>query len=100
MSLIIAVIPSTEPILKIFDPIKLPTEIPFSFFAIATKEAASSGILVPIAQEIIQRDILWMLVFVIIIMVLSALPEKNKISKYKGIIMLIGYFVFIFQAFA
>ncbi len=55
---------------------------------------------IPIAQEIIQRDILWMLVFVIIIMVLSALPEKNKISKYKGIIMLIGYFVFIFQAFA
>tara|TARA_S200000501_G_scaffold103002_1_gene96495 strand:+ start:7407 stop:8342 length:936 start_codon:yes stop_codon:yes gene_type:complete len=55
---------------------------------------------IPIAQEIIQRDILWMLVFVIVIMVLSALPEKNKISKYKGIIMLIGYLVFLFQAFA
>lgn len=55
---------------------------------------------IPIAQEIIQRDIVWMLVFATIIMVLSVLPEKNKISKYKGIIMLIGYFVFIFQAFA
>ena len=55
---------------------------------------------IPIAQEIIQRDIVWMLMFAIIIMVLSVLPEKNKISKYKGIIMLVGYFIFIFQAFA
>ena len=43
------VIPNTDPILKIFEPIKFPTEIPFSFFAIATKDAANSGILVPIA---------------------------------------------------
>ena len=54
---------------------------------------------IPIAQEIIQRDIVWMLMFATIIMLLSVLPEKNKISKYKGIIMLVGYFVFIFQAF-
>ncbi len=54
---------------------------------------------ISIAQEIIQRDIIWMLMFTIIIMVLAVLPEKNKISKYKGIIMLLGYFVFIFQAF-
>ena len=49
MSLIIAVIPNTDPMLKIFEPIKFPTEMLFSFFAIATKEAANSGILVPIA---------------------------------------------------
>ena len=55
---------------------------------------------IPIAQEIIQRDIVWMLIFATIIMVLSVFPEKNKISKYKGIIMLVGYFIFIFQAFA
>ena len=55
---------------------------------------------IPIAQEIIQRDIIWMMVFTVLIMVLSVLPEKNKISKYKGIIMLVGYFVFIFLAFA
>ena len=55
---------------------------------------------IPIAEEIIQRDILWMMVFTVLIMVLSVLPEKNKISKYKGLIMLIGYFVFIFLAFA
>ena len=55
---------------------------------------------IPIAHEIIQRDIIWMLIFAIIIMVLSILPERNKISKYKGLIMLVGYFVFIFQAFS
>ena len=54
---------------------------------------------IPIAEEIIQRDILWMMAFTVLIMVLSVLPEKNKISKYKGLIMLIGYFVFIFLAF-
>ena len=54
---------------------------------------------ISIAQEIIQRDIIWMLMFATTIMVLAVLPEKNKISKYKGIIMLLGYFVFIFQAF-
>ena len=55
---------------------------------------------IPIANEIIQRDIIWMLIFAIIIMVLSIFPKRNKISKYKGLIMLVGYFVFIFQAFS
>ena len=54
---------------------------------------------IPIAEEIIQRDILWMMAFTVLIMVLSFLPEKNKISKYKGLVMLVGYFVFIFLAF-
>ena len=54
---------------------------------------------ITIADEIIQRDILWMMAFTVLIMVLSVLPEKNKISKYKGLIMLVGYFVFIFLAF-
>ena len=55
---------------------------------------------IPIAEEIIERDIIWMMVFTVLIMVLAVLPEKNKISKYKGLIMLLGYFVFIFLAFA
>ena len=54
---------------------------------------------IPIAEEIIQRDILRMMAFTVLIMVLSVLPEKNKISKYKGLVMLVGYFVFIFLAF-
>ena len=41
--------PKTEPILNIFDPIKFPIEIPFSFLAIAITDVANSGILVPIA---------------------------------------------------
>ncbi len=55
---------------------------------------------IPIAEEIIERDIIWMIVFTVLMMVLAVLPEKNKISKYKGLIMLLGYFVFIFLAFA
>ena len=55
---------------------------------------------IPIAEEIIERDIIWMMVFTVLIMLLAVLPEKNKISKYKGLIMLLGYFVFIFLAFA
>ena len=55
---------------------------------------------IPIAQEIIERDIIWMIVFTVLIMVLAVFPEKNKISKFKGLIMLLGYFVFIFLAFA
>ncbi len=54
---------------------------------------------ITIAEEIIQRDILWMIAFTVLIMVLSVLPQKNKISKYKGLIMLVGYFVFILLAF-
>ena len=49
---------------------------------------------IPIAEEIIQRDILWMMAFTVLIMGLSVLPEKNKISKYKGILMSGGYFGF------
>ncbi len=44
---IIAVNPKTEAILKIFDPIKFPSEIAFSFLSAAMTEAANSGTLVP-----------------------------------------------------
>ena len=53
---------------------------------------------IPIAEEIILRDIVWMLIFAALIMVLSLLLKKGKISKFKGLIMLVAYFVFIFQA--
>ncbi len=55
---------------------------------------------IPIAEEIIQRDIIWMLIFALLIMILVIFPEKNKVSKYKGLIMILAYFLFIFQAFA
>ncbi len=49
IGLIIAVKPSTEAILKILEPIKLPNESAFSFFNAAITDAANSGTLVPIA---------------------------------------------------
>ena len=50
--LIIDVIPNTAKILKIFDPIKLPTARFSSFLKAATNDVASSGILVPIATKL------------------------------------------------
>ena len=47
------VIPNTANTLKIFDPIKFPKEIPFSFLYKATREVANSGILVPIDTTVI-----------------------------------------------
>ena len=55
---------------------------------------------IPVAQEIIQRDIIWMLIFALLILLLPALPKKDKLSKYKGLIILSLYFIFIFQAFS
>ena len=49
MGCIIAVIPRTEAILKILDPIRLPSDKAFSFFKAAITDVASSGTLVPIA---------------------------------------------------
>jgi len=40
---------------------------------------------IPVAKEIIQRDIFWMLLFAILIIILSILPEKNKISNNKRV---------------
>ena len=55
---------------------------------------------IPIAEEIVQRDVLWMLIFAILLIFLVILPKKNTLSKYKGLIILSLYFIFIFQAFS
>ena len=54
---------------------------------------------IQIAQEIIDRDIIWMLFFAILLFVLALLPKRNKLSKFKGFIMLLSYFYFIFLVF-
>ncbi len=54
---------------------------------------------IQIAQEIIDRDIIWMLFFAILLFVLALLPKRNKLSKVKGFIMLLSYFYFIFLVF-
>ena len=54
---------------------------------------------IPIAEEIIQRDIVWMLIFALIVIVLAVIPRKNYLSSYKGLIMFSMYLYFIYIAF-
>lgn len=54
---------------------------------------------VHIAQEIIDRDIIWMLFFAILLLVLALLPKRNNLTRFKGFIMLLSYFYFIFLVF-
>jgi len=54
---------------------------------------------IPIAEEIIQRDIIWMLIFGLIVIVLAIIPRKNYLTSFKGLIMFSMYLYFIFIAF-
>jgi len=55
---------------------------------------------ITVAAEIIDRDLIWMLIFALSILIIAFLPKKDNLSNYKGLIMLLGYFFFIFQAFS
>jgi len=54
---------------------------------------------IPIAEEIVQRDIVWMLIFALIVIILAAVPRKNYLTSFKGLIMFSMYLYFIFIAF-
>ncbi len=54
---------------------------------------------IPIAEEIIQRDIVWMLIFALIVIILAVIPQKNNLSSLKGLIMFSLYLYFIYIAF-
>ncbi|MAU31185.1 MAG: hypothetical protein CMC36_04670 [Flavobacteriaceae bacterium] len=54
---------------------------------------------IQIAQEIIQRDIVWMLIFALIVIILAVIPRKNYLSGFKGLIMFSMYLYFIYIAF-
>ncbi len=54
---------------------------------------------IPIAEEIIQRDIVWMLIFALIVIILSIIPRKNYLTSFKGLIMFSLYLYFIYIAF-
>ena len=54
---------------------------------------------IPIAEEIIQRDIIWMLIFALTVIVLAIIPRKNYLTSFKGLIMFSMYLYFIFIAF-
>ena len=54
---------------------------------------------IPIAEEIIQRDIIWMLIFALIVIILAIIPRKNYLTSFKGLIMFSMYLYFIYIAF-
>ena len=54
---------------------------------------------IPIAEEIIQRDIIWMLIFALIVIILAVIPRKNYLTSFKGLIMFSMYLYFIYIAF-
>ena len=54
---------------------------------------------IPIAEEIIQRDIIWMLIFALTVIILAIIPRKNYLTSFKGLIMFSMYLYFIFIAF-
>ena len=54
---------------------------------------------IPIAEEIIQRDIVWMLIFALIVIILAVIPRKNYLTSFKGFIMFSMYLYFIYIAF-
>ena len=54
---------------------------------------------IQIAQEIIERDIIWMLFFTLLLIFMAILPKRDNLGKLKGFIILLLYFTFITLAF-
>ena len=50
--------------------------------------------------EILSRDIIWMLVFAVLVLLIAIFPKKNVIGKIKGFFLLFLYSIFILLAFA
>lgn len=56
---------------------------------------------IPVTEpSILTRDIFWMLIFGAVILPLALLPKRHEINKVKGFLLVLGYGVFIFLAFA
>ncbi|MDC1492757.1 calcium/sodium antiporter [Flavobacteriaceae bacterium] len=57
-----------------------------------------TSIIKPIIIEdsnILERDIVWMLVFALLVLIIALLPKKNNITKIKGFLLVFLYSVFI-----
>lgn len=52
-----------------------------------------------VSQEIFERDIVWMILFAILLILLAIIPKKNHLGKIKGAILLILYFYFLYVAY-
>jgi len=56
---------------------------------------------IPITEPLIlTRDIFWMLLFAAVILPLALFPKRHEINKIKGFLLVLGYGIFIFMAFA
>ncbi len=51
-------------------------------------------------MEIINRDIIWMLVFAVLILLIALFPKRNVIGKIKGFFLLFLYSIFILLAYS
>lgn len=49
--------------------------------------------------SILSRDIFWMLIFAAVLIPLIIIPKRLNISRYKGLLLVAGYGIFIFLAF-
>ena len=55
---------------------------------------------IPVTEPLIlSRDIFWMLLFAVSVLVLALLPKRNQIHQIKGLVLVVLYGVFIFIAF-
>ena len=52
-----------------------------------------------VSQEIFERDLVWMILFAILLILLAIIPKKNHLGKMKGAILLILYFYFLYVAY-
>lgn len=50
----------------------------------------------PNSPEILSSNIFWMIGFAAIILPLIFIPKKLRVGKYKGLILLVAYFIFIY----
>ncbi|MET2986066.1 calcium/sodium antiporter [Aureibaculum conchae] len=55
---------------------------------------------IPVTEpKILSNDIFWMLAIAIVLLPLVFLPKKLEISRYKGLILLLAYIIFIYLSF-
>ena len=61
-----------------------------------------TSIIKPIVIEdsnILERDIVWMLVFALLVLIIALFPKKNNITKIKGFFLVFLYSVFILSTY-
>ena len=50
-------------------------------------------------SNILERDIVWMLVFAFLVLVISLFPKKNNVTRIKGFLLVLLYSIFILSTY-